>query len=506
MSIAEASTEIDRLPPHPPVESPGGTDLSFRPDIEGLRAVAVIAVVVYHVHASWLRGGFVGVDVFFVISGFLITGLLLKEASIRGTVSILGFYARRARRILPAAMTVIIITVLASYLIQNFGAYGFVAQDGKWASLFATNFHFWLVGIDYARLGTAPSPLLHYWSLAVEEQFYLAWPLVFLALAVSNRIGLITSRAIQIMTVVSLSAVSVFMIVAQFEWNFKMGWLVIAWFVALAVRHHRVQSPKILGSLLVALSALSVLEIVWDFRSVLLVGLIFATLWRNLDFKWRILLVATVGVVVSFIWSVQQTTSYPQWAYFSPFTRAWELGIGAVVAVIAPNLKKLDHKIGMAVAWLGLASIVYSAWRFGNVSNFPGSEALWPVLGAAAIIVGGSSGTGAGHLLGLRPIRSIGRVSYGWYLLHYPFMIILTGPIFLHQLSAGENSVIAIVTLALAYVMYWSLERPIRRSVYLARNPVVSLALGQQFVLGAFLLCLILTPTIHSLWLSNILP
>jgi peptidoglycan/LPS O-acetylase OafA/YrhL len=145
--------------PHPPADTPGGTELGFRPDVEGLRAVAVVLVVLFHAGLSWFPGGYVGVDVFFVISGFLITGLLLREHEQKGTVSIKGFYARRARRILPAAMLVIILTVLASYFIQNFIQYAKVAQDGRWTALFAGNIHFAHVGAGYFQKSQAPSPL-----------------------------------------------------------------------------------------------------------------------------------------------------------------------------------------------------------------------------------------------------------------------------------------------------------------------------------------------------------
>ena len=169
--------DVDRGDAAPPPDTPGGTDLRFRPDVEGLRAVAVLAVVLYH--CGVVRGGFVGVDVFFVISGFLITGLLLREHEQRSSISLPGFYARRARRILPAGMLVIIVTILLAHHYQNFLAYAFTTGDGRWAALFAANVHFANVGTDYFLQSNDPvqgSPLLHYWSLAVEEQFYVAWP------------------------------------------------------------------------------------------------------------------------------------------------------------------------------------------------------------------------------------------------------------------------------------------------------------------------------------------
>jgi peptidoglycan/LPS O-acetylase OafA/YrhL len=160
-------------------------DDEFRPDVEGLRAVAVVAVVLFHLRLGAFQGGFVGVDVFFVLSGFLITRLLIKELASTGTLSLPGFWARRARRLLPASCLVIIVTVLAGTVMLSPLAQRTLAVDAMAAGLFVVNFVFAGRLGDYfaAQLAEAqPSALLHYWSLAVEEQFYLVWPLVLVAL------------------------------------------------------------------------------------------------------------------------------------------------------------------------------------------------------------------------------------------------------------------------------------------------------------------------------------
>jgi len=152
-----------------------------RGDIQGLRALAVGLVVVAHAGVPGVDGGFVGVDVFFVLSGFLITGLLLKEGERTGRVSIAGFYARRARRILPAA-TLVLLAVLAWAAWQEpVTRLESIRSDTLWSAVFLANFHFAAIGTDYFAAGEE-SPLQHYWSLAVEEQFYLVWPLLVLAL------------------------------------------------------------------------------------------------------------------------------------------------------------------------------------------------------------------------------------------------------------------------------------------------------------------------------------
>src|SRR6266516_2089857 len=155
----------------------------FRPDIEGLRAVAILLVVLYHAGLPWLGGGYVGVDVFFVISGFLITSQLYDELAGTGRISIRRFYARRAVRLLPAATLVIAATVLASWLWLPPTRFREVAYDAVAASGYAINYRLAIEGTDYLAAARAPSPLQHFWSLAVEEQFYLFWPLLLLAAA-----------------------------------------------------------------------------------------------------------------------------------------------------------------------------------------------------------------------------------------------------------------------------------------------------------------------------------
>ena len=160
---------------------------TFRPDIEGLRAIAVLLVVLNHAGMPALQGGYVGVDVFFVVSSFLITGLLLKEAERGRRISLLGFYARRARRILPAATLVLAVTVVSSFALIGGTSAARTAEDGQWAALFASNFREISQGTDYWASDLPPSPLQHYWSLAIEEQFYLFWPASMMAVAAIGR-------------------------------------------------------------------------------------------------------------------------------------------------------------------------------------------------------------------------------------------------------------------------------------------------------------------------------
>jgi peptidoglycan/LPS O-acetylase OafA/YrhL len=164
---------------------------NFIPHIAGLRGVAVLLVVLQHFGVSGFDGGFIGVDIFFVISGFLITGILVDEYSNSrdpdtriGTISLKSFYLRRARRILPAALVVTLTIVIFSWLVNNSSRFGTVAADAIWSTLFSANLNFAFKSTDYFQIGAAPSPFQHFWSLSVEEQFYFLWPaLILMALS-----------------------------------------------------------------------------------------------------------------------------------------------------------------------------------------------------------------------------------------------------------------------------------------------------------------------------------
>jgi peptidoglycan/LPS O-acetylase OafA/YrhL len=160
---------------------PDDRRVGHRADIQGLRAIAVLAVVANHM-AGWPTGSFVGVDVFFVISGYLITGILLREFETRQTISFRGFYARRIKRILPAGLFVIGATVCATRVLAGIDRYHSTAADAIAAVLFTANWHFAQTGVNYFNQSLPPSPLQHYWSLSVEEQFYFVWPWLMLGL------------------------------------------------------------------------------------------------------------------------------------------------------------------------------------------------------------------------------------------------------------------------------------------------------------------------------------
>lgn len=184
------------------------TGFSFRPDVEGLRALAVLLVLFYHARLGF-TGGFVGVDVFFVVSGFLITSLLLDESS-KGSVSLARFWARRARRLLPASALVLLVTAVAAQFMLEPTRLAGLAGDVVSASTFSANVRFTFTNGDYLSGLSLPSPLLHFWSLAVEEQFYLLWPLLLAALTRFRRF-----RGVLAVSATLLFAVSLF-------WSWKL--------------------------------------------------------------------------------------------------------------------------------------------------------------------------------------------------------------------------------------------------------------------------------------------
>lgn len=177
-----------------------------RADIQGLRAVAVTLVVVYHFFPTAIPGGFVGVDVFFVISGFLITLLLIREIDRTGTISLPKFYVRRVRRLMPAALTTTIATVAAAALTVGPVRLVSILKDAAWTSGYLANVHFGLDPSGYFALSD-PSPFLHYWSLAVEEQYYVVWPalLVCIVLLAKKRVMLLLPIVLTMVVMVSLA-------------------------------------------------------------------------------------------------------------------------------------------------------------------------------------------------------------------------------------------------------------------------------------------------------------
>ena len=194
----------------------------FRPDIEGLRAIAVITVLLFHADLGPFDGGYIGVDVFFVVSGFLITGLMLREVDGTGGLHLGQFWARRFRRLLPASTLVIVATLLIGRFVFDALRYDQLGNDGLLAAMFAVNIRFAVQAGDYFAADLPQSPLLHFWSLAVEEQFYLIWPVVMFVVARYARNVRASLRTVTIGVGVASFALSIAWTSSHHSWAYNL--------------------------------------------------------------------------------------------------------------------------------------------------------------------------------------------------------------------------------------------------------------------------------------------
>jgi peptidoglycan/LPS O-acetylase OafA/YrhL len=351
-------------------------------EIQGLRALAATLVLVFH--AKFLPGGFVGVDIFYVISGFLITGLLLKELNSNGRISLKAFYLRRSKRLLPASFLVLFITAIVAWLLLPPISRGSIGRDLIATTLYVSNYLFAWWQNDYQNLNAVPSPFIHYWSLAVEEQFYLFWPIFIIALA-----KLKSSR------------------------KFLIGF-------------------------------------------------------------WSV-------TIITFALGVWLTELAPIWAFYSLPTRAWELSIGALIALL-PRLQNQKR----VVAIIGLVALLVSTFWFSEETAFPGFYALLPVLGTAALL--SSIGNWPNPIKWLATNRIslwLGKISYPLYLWHWPVLVL---PIALlsRDLLVWERIVALLITVLLADLTNRFVEEPLRVKDISPRRliQIVGLAMVLSVLLG----------------------
>ncbi len=405
--------EIPSVAPTSEAPTPGG-GTRFRADVEGLRAVAIAAVVGYHVGLPFLPGGFVGVDVFFVISGFLITGLLVREVTTTGRVSLTRFWARRARRLLPAATLVLAVVTGLAYFVLPALDHGIVGADVVSAAFYVSNMRSAVQATDYLASDANPSPVLHFWSLGVEEQFYLVWPLLILVTA-----------------------------------------------LVLARRRRRIA-----------------IESAGD--------------WRVSRLHLAVVLV--VLAVASFALSLRLTERIEPWAFFGMPTRAWEFAVGGLVAIGTAGLSRLPALVRRASGVLGIAVLVGSVALINAEVPYPGTAALWPVLATGVIIASGSApsdhGGGAPRLLSWWPMRALGRLSYSWYLWHWPALV-LTASLW-GVMGVPARVVVALLALVPSALAYRFIERPLHHHPALVRSTRGSLGLGGSLSAAAAIVGLVL--------------
>jgi peptidoglycan/LPS O-acetylase OafA/YrhL len=369
-------------------------DRKFRPDVEGLRAVAILLVLLLHFRIWRFLGGFIGVDVFFVISGFVITGVLLRERDSTGRTSLRGFYARRARRIIPLVALILAVTVICERIFIGSSAARAIAGQATSISLFVFNFNRASVA-DYIYV--PGGPVEAFWSLSVEEQFYLVYPALLILVGVVAR---------------------------QWAWRQKVN-----------------------------------------------------------------VLLACI-VISSFAWSVLAYPGVAVWPYISPFTRAWELAVGGLIAVNTLHFRAIPRWIAASMTWVGLGLVLLLACTIKDDMPYPGWFASLPVAGTALVIIGGTRmpSWGAEKLLSFAPVQWLGRWSYGMYLWQIPILVVM-----LHwHSSQGFDSVAQfpviirvgaiLVCILLAAASYSIYEMPIRRSDRLRSSAALTLVCAVAFV------------------------
>lgn len=378
-----------------------GSTIGYRGDIDGLRAISIVVVVLFHAGVDRFAGGYVGVDVFFVISGFLITGLLVREIERSGRVSMRDFYARRIRRLLPLSFLTIIATLAAGLWLLPPVAREALVADTRAAALYVANWRYAAQTTAYSDAQVTDSLLVHYWSLAIEEQFYVLWPVLIVS-------GLGISRLVR--------------------------------------RPHTL----VLGGLL-----------------------------------------GTLGIV-SLALSITITNHEGVGAYYLTHTRLWEMAAGAGLALTIHRIPKLPTITLDVAGAIGLILIGIAAVSFDATTPFPGSAALLPVVGCAAVLVAGSQQPGAiASVLATAPLRLIGRLSYAWYLLHWPSIGIglLLRERYGWSWSIGATTAAAVIgSLGLSWVLHHTIENPVRRADVLRNRRGTNYAMGAALTLAPVLL------------------
>ena len=359
----------------------------FRPDIEGIRGVAILLVVGFHAGIRSLAGGFVGVDVFFVLSGFLITGILAREVAATGDVDVQAFYARRARRLLPALLVVLVATIGLSMWLYAPIDQPMIASDGRAVALHYGNVLFARNAVNYHA--SSGNPFLHTWSLAVEEQFYLIWPFLFAFVGRSYGASGATPRRL-------------------------INWIAIA------------------GAL-------------------------------------------------SFVASLWLTGVSQPWAFFGMPTRIWEFAVGGMAALALTDRAAPGERVGFTLQGLGLAAIAFATVSFDEALPYPGFAALLPAAGAVALISGGAIARSSvlTTALSSAPLRWLGRMSYSWYLWHWP--LVGVGAALDWKIGVGGKLVWSLVALGLAVLTHRFVEEPFREKV----APTASAQKANAYALGA---------------------
>ena len=325
--------------------------------IQGLRALAALLVTIFH--ARLVPGGFIGVDIFYVISGYLITGLILREIEQTGSLDLNAFYQRRIKRLLPTSVFVLFITAIVGMFVLPAITRDALGRDLFAAAAYISNYLFAWWQNDYQNLNATPSPFIHYWSLAVEEQFYVVWPILLLLLA-------------------------------------RYGRRAIFWGIS-------------------------------------------------------------ITTVLSLLLSVYQTQTSPIWAFYSLPTRAWELGVGALLLFVPEKVWR-----NRFIPWLGVIGIAIATFNFDENTAFPGVNAVLPVF-ATALLIGSISiwPRAFNDLSNNRISQWLGSISYPLYLWHWPALVLPSSALG-RPLRIRERLFCILLTVVLAHLTSKFIEQPIR--------------------------------------------
>lgn len=423
----------------------------FRPDIEGLRAIAILLVIGYHAQVPGFRGGYVGVDIFFVLSGYLITWLLVREIQTTGTISLRAFYARRARRLLPALTLLLLAAILAGALIYAPFEQNVIATTAAYTAAFSSNLYFAGEATNYLGASADTNPLLHTWSLGVEEQFYLVWPLFVLLAAGAwgqrrppfNHRRLIVAMALAggasfalALYLTTARQPLAFFLSPTRAWEFAIGALGVLLPERMVSRFFQAKF----------------LRAVFDKSAPFRKGFSNAAL-------------------------TLENQNQAQRAYSRFF--GWARGL------------RLAHPGDLALGVIGIVFVLLAGTWFDTRTLYPGIAALLPTLGTVFILRAGATRplTGISRVLTIVPLQWIGGLSYGWYLWHW--LVLVTARVFDPNPTLPVRIGLMLVALALAIASLHLVENPIRRNRVLARRPLVSLGLASVAILGSVALALV---------------
>jgi len=441
------------------VITPSYSKDGVRKDIEGLRAIAVLAVIVNHMQSSVLRGGFAGVDIFFVISGYLIGKHLLQDVR-DGRFSFWKFYGRRARRLLPALLVMLAAVWCLGWMILSAPNFAELGKHIAAAALFANNILLWSQS-GYFDEPAATKPLLHLWSLGVEEQFYLLVPFLIWLSSVGRRASIrwvLRLSAVSLLLTVMYPVPSFFLLDTRF-WELGVG-VAIGYLSLLApsVRRRDQPSGKPLPREFVAF--------------VILFMLATALVYLTRQDPWnRSSLMANSGLVALFVTALVSTQFFIAYREPSAWNRLMSFGQRH-----EGTIRETASLAGAALICASLVTITSIAW--------PGPQTVFPVLGTALVIMAGPTAS-ANKFLAIAPLVFIGGISYPLYLWHWPAIV------FWIMFGFDTSSVGLLIPVLWATLLAWltkeCIEKPLRfgkLGAWTFRLPRVEMSVAGLLIVG----------------------